>query len=290
MTAVVNRPREQVFALQSTASAGGQRMCIHHAPPGAQDGSRVKGALLHVHAFADEMNKSRRMCALQSRSLAEAGFAVLRLDLFGCGDSSGEWEDASWDTWLDDIQLGLDWLSEAHPAVPLWLWGQRAGCLLAAQAAARMSGPARFLFWQPPSNGEVLLNQFLRFKLAADMAGGQGRAELALAREDLALGRAVEVAGYRLPAAVARGLSASRLTPPAVPSTACWFEMSAREDGTLLPATQAAAQAWQAAGHQVEARAVPGPAFWITQEIEDAPVLISATTDALARSGRAAMA
>ncbi len=42
-----------------------------------------KPLVVHVHAFAEEMNKSRRMAAMQSRALAAAGFAVLQIDLLG---------------------------------------------------------------------------------------------------------------------------------------------------------------------------------------------------------------
>ena len=47
----------------------GQRFCIHH-PGRAAD---ARGALLYLHPFAEEMHKSRRMGALQSRALADAG-------------------------------------------------------------------------------------------------------------------------------------------------------------------------------------------------------------------------
>ena len=49
------------------------------------------------------MNKSRRMAALQARAFAEMGFGVLQIDLFGCGDSSGDFSDARWDIWKQDL-------------------------------------------------------------------------------------------------------------------------------------------------------------------------------------------
>src|SRR6476646_41057 len=109
---------------------GGQRLGILHRP--ATD--RVRGAIVHVHAFAEEMNKARRMAALQARAFANAGYAVLQCDLLGCGDSSGDFGDATWDAWVDDVLLACRWLTERTRA-PLWLWGLRAGCLLAGEAA-----------------------------------------------------------------------------------------------------------------------------------------------------------
>ena len=84
--------------------------------------------MLYLHPFAEEMNKSRRMAALACRALAEAGHAVLQIDLRGCGDSSADFGDASWGDWQDDVRLGLAWLDAHTPAdAPLWLWGLRAG-------------------------------------------------------------------------------------------------------------------------------------------------------------------
>ena len=79
----------------------GQRFCIVHRPSGV-----CHGALLYVHPFGEEMNKSRRMVALQCRALAENGFLVLQMDLRGCGDSSDEFVDASWQDWIEDVLRG----------------------------------------------------------------------------------------------------------------------------------------------------------------------------------------
>ena len=46
----------------------GARFCIHHAPAGP-----ARAAVLHVHAWTEEMNKSRRMSALAARALLPAG-------------------------------------------------------------------------------------------------------------------------------------------------------------------------------------------------------------------------
>ncbi len=137
----------------------GQRFCLFHPAQASQ----VLGAVLYIHPFAEEMNKSRRMAAMQSRALAKAGFAVLQIDLLGCGDSSGDFGDASWQSWLDDVQRGAKWLAERVQA-PLWLWGLRAGCLLAVDAARNISPTPNFIFWAPTPSGKLLLQQFLRLE------------------------------------------------------------------------------------------------------------------------------
>lgn len=253
----------------------GQRLCIHHPPT-----APVRGVVLYVPPWAEEMNKSRRMAALQSRALAAAGYAVLQLDLHGCGDSSGEFADATWQGWLLDIQTAAQWLQQRHPA-PLWLWGLRTGALLATQAAAQLPGPCHLLLWQPVLSGKQVLQQFLRLLAAANLQQGDAKTTLAHARAELAAGRCVEVAGYALPPALAQGLEAATLELPARTGQVVWLELSTREPATLQPASQPRLEAWRAAGQTVHAQALEGPAFWQTQEIEDAPALVAATTAAL---------
>lgn len=255
----------------------GQRFCIQHAPQG-----RPRGRVLFIHALAEEMNKSRRMAALQSRALAAAGFAVLQIDLLGCGDSSGDFGDASWSAWLDDLLAASTWLRAHGPAAtPLWLWGHRHGCLLASELLARLDEPAGLLFWQPPAAGKNLLQQFLRLKLAGQMAeGAGGSGAMGELKQALAAGETVDIAGYRLAPALAAGLEAAQLTPPATPTPALWFEVSPQAEAAL-PVTAAAAERWRAAGCAPALSLVQGPAFWQTTEIEEAPALIEATTTAL---------
>lgn len=268
-------PHADVFFLP--ASGGEQRLCLFHAPA-LEFQDRPRSKLLYLHPFADEMNKSRRMAALACRALAEAGHAVLQIDLRGCGDSSADFGDASWADWQADVRLGLDWLDAHAPAAPLWLWGLRAGALL---ATAEWGRPVNYLFWQPMPSGKLALQQFLRLKLAAEMAGGASKGLMEQMKSELAAGRAVEVAGYRLGAALAAGLDSARLAPAGTPGRVEWLELSTREDATLMPASEQAVQAWQQAGWAVRAQVVAGPGFWATSEIELAPALVTRTVEAL---------
>ena len=120
----------------------GQRFCLLHS---AATGVVPRGAILYIHPFGDEMNKSRRMAALQSRAFAERGYEVLQVDLFGCGDSSGDFRNATWEIWLADVRAAWDWLA-ARSTHPVWLWGLRTGCLLIDAAARLRNAPASTSF------------------------------------------------------------------------------------------------------------------------------------------------
>lgn len=257
----------------------GQRFCLYHPSQGPEE----KGAVLYIHPFAEEMNKSRHMAALQSRALAAAGYGVLQIDLHGCGDSSGDFADASWESWVEDVLLACHWLQERSSA-PLWLWGLRAGCLLAVNAAVNLKDCPNFLFWQPAIVGKPLLQQFLRLKLAAEMIGNESKKLAEEMRQQLAQGESIEVAGYRLSPQLIRGLEAAELQLPPFAGRVEWIEISPRTEATLAPVSSKRLEQWQEAGLAMRGQVVSGPSFWQTSEIEEAPALIQATLQALVGS------
>ena len=270
----------------------GQRFCLYHPP----QGSTPQGRVLYLHPFAEELNCTRRMAASQARALAQAGYAVLQIDLLGCGDSSGDFGDATWAAWLDDAQAAHRWLMDQdeqgrHASGPLWLWGLRAGALLAAQLVNRLqqscNEPLHLLLWQPVANGQHMLQQFLRLHAASQWLG-TGDTSAVPPAQALAQGQTVHIAGYPLSPALAQGLAGARLSPPATqhPGRLVWLDVSTAQPPALSPAADKQVAAWRAAGWQVQAEAVHGPAFWQTVDAGDAPALIVATLAALAGTSR----
>jgi exosortase A-associated hydrolase 2 len=261
----------EALFLQSVPGEG--LMGVFHRP-------RVRpiGSILYVHPFAEEMNKSRRMAALQARAFADAGWNVLQLDLFGCGDSAGDFGDASWDRWVGDVVFAADWLREQTGFAPA-LWGLRLGCLLATAALPRLDWRPSLLFWHPVISGRQHLQQFLRLRLAGDILGGktagEGGKQL---REQLLGGESLEIAGYLLSPGLAQGLDEARLEPVAGGGKLVWLEVNSSADSALSPAAQAASASWKAAGWSVTTAVVAGPGFWQTQEIEELPTLLLAAT------------
>lgn len=221
------------------------------------------------------------MAALQAQAMARAGFDVLQIDLLGCGESAGDFADADWRAWLNDCLDAHRWLRTRSQA-PLILWGLRAGCLLVAHAAVNLPEPANFIFWQPVVSGKQHWQQFMRLKMAGELASGQAKGVMEQLRQQLAAGQSVEIAGYAVSPALADGLERAELEPPAIHrGRVHWFEVSTRQDAMLAPVSQKRIEQWQAAGFNIEAKVIHGPAFWQTAEIEEAPELIAATLSAL---------
>ncbi len=257
------------------ARGQGQRFCLYHAPAG-----RCRGAVLYLHPFAEEMNKARRMAALQARALAARGYGVLQIDLDGCGDSSGDFGDARWDGWLADVAAGRQWL-EQQLDQPVTLWGLRLGSLLALDYAASAERPPRgLLLWQPVLNGASFLTQFLRLRLANALLGeGPQGDDTASLRAALQAGTALEVAGYLLApqlAAALDRLDAAKLPPPPCPVD--WFDMVAAPERPLPVASSRLGAAWRERGCQLSQQAVAGPSFWSTQEISESAELLAVTS------------
>lgn len=275
---------EAQFAVLAEGAAS-RRFIVLHTPTSQL---APRGLIVHAPAFAEEMNKSRRMVALQARMLANDGFAVLLPDPLGCGDSPGDFGDAVWDDWVLDVAHSMAWLrrefarrwpDRAEP--PCVLWGLRVGALLAAAAARHVDKPCHLLLWQPAVQGRGALQQFMRLLSAGELIAGQNRGAAAAARSALAAGQAVDVAGYRLSPGLAAGLESAILEPPPRTGSLVSFELATSTDATLSPALGGALTRWKQAGWRAHASVLPGPAFWQTSEIEEAPALLTATRAAL---------
>jgi exosortase A-associated hydrolase 2 len=238
--------------------------------------------LVYVPPFAEEMNRSRRMAALQARRLAELGVDVLLLDLFGTGDSAGDFADARWDIWRSDVRTAIDWLGSRTDG-NAGLWGVRLGALLAADvlAAETVQIPC-LLLWQPVLSGDRYLTQFLRLRVAATMNAGAEKESTKALRERLSRGESLEIAGYELAPALADSISSLQLQSRmeglgTLPVT--WLEVASGEDAGLSTPSQQVVSALTERGRPVVARAVRGDPFWAAQEITLAPVLLQATDD-----------
>ena len=266
---------------EGAAPHGGQRLIVLHEPAG-----KPRGVVVGAAAFAEEMNKGRRTSALGARAMAREGFLVAQVDLAGCGDSSGDLVSASWDAWVEDVVDTARWAAGlVDPDTPLVLWGTRAGCLVTSQARARLQRPADLLLWQPQPNGKLVLQQFLRLKMAGQLQQGATKGVTEGLLAELTAGRPVEVAGYDLGSGVALGLSKAQLVAPPAGSGSrvLWLEVSAQTPPELLPASQNLVERWRGSGHDVHAEAVNGPLFWQTQDIEEASALVECTTRQMRR-------
>jgi len=104
--------------------------------------------------MGEEATRAHRLYRVMALQIEQAGYAVLRFDYSGTGDSAGADADATVDAWLSDIECAVDELRAASGASQVLAVGLRMGGLLAALAEQR--GCVHFqhlVLWDPVIDG-----------------------------------------------------------------------------------------------------------------------------------------
>jgi len=240
--------------------------------------SEKKQCILHIPAFAEEMNKARHMVAIQSQAFAEQGYAVLVLDLWGTGDSEGEFCEATWDIWQSNISSAIQWLeSKGYDSISLW--GLRLGALLAMDYLNQNNcNVERLICWQPVLNGELYVSQFLRLRVAAAMiTKNKSKEKTVDLKKQIQEGEAVEVSGYLLnPELIIPLLSVQtkNMTLHNVKKFHILELTLGSETEESYATTQWVKQTTQQ-GIDVTYDVINSPPFWATQEISESANLIT---------------
>lgn len=235
--------------------------------------------ILHIPAFAEEMNCARHIVSQQSRVFAEQGYSVLQIDLFGTGDSTGDFSEATWDSWKQDIESACQWLT-AQGAESVTFWGLRLGALLAMECASHINLKVeKLILWQPVLFGEQFFMQFLRLKTVAAMMDSKLPAvKIGELKQQLLSGQFIEVAGYLLNPelmTVVMKLDASEINLPSGTEVVLISISSNNE-----PLSQKVLQfvdVMKSKQHKVIVRGVSGASFWVTHKSESLPQLNSVT-------------
>lgn len=220
---------------------------------------------------------------MQSRALSALGFTVLQIDLYGCGDSSGELADASIAKWRQDLDTGVAWMRRQGIA-PLHFWGLRFGALLGLDWLNRSEQSSLIegiLLWQPVISGDTHLNQFLRIGVARDvLSAGASRGAGAALRSRLMSGETIEIAGYDINSVLATEMADLKLI------SLCnlgsrhvdWIEVCHDPAAGIGPASANVVKEWEHCGVAVHTAVVPGASFWNAVEITDCDSLIETST------------
>ena len=116
--------------------------------------------VLMLHGFTgsrDELpvkDTDEGVFARTARQLAENGYASLRIDFRGSGESQGAWEDTTFSGQIADAVAAIDWLKNSRDIdndnISILGWSQ--GGLVAAHAAAERPEVKSVILWAPVTN------------------------------------------------------------------------------------------------------------------------------------------
>jgi exosortase A-associated hydrolase 2 len=226
--------------------------------------------VLVVPPFAEEMNKSRRMVAVVSKALAEQGSACVVPDLFGTGDSGGDFSDAHWTLWQSDLAHVANWCAQRNLRVS-GILAIRFGAALAAAALAGGAIPPvkKTALWQPFMSGSRCLSQFLRLRIAASLVELDRKETLAELQQQLRSGAVVEVAGYGVSGRLAQeidAVSAPTVLPPQF-GDCLWLEVVRDATAELNTASTNLIAESERAGAKIAIGKFVGEPFWAATEI-----------------------
>jgi alpha-beta hydrolase superfamily lysophospholipase len=139
-----------------------------HAPQGGS-GSNV-GVIICTGILQDALLAYGSLRALAD-DLAAAGYATLRFDYPGTGDSCDDAaeKDGHWTAWRRSLDQAANWLRAISGAERLVLVGLRLGTTLAALAASQRDDVAALLLFEPVVSGRNYVRQLT---LEAEMLSG----------------------------------------------------------------------------------------------------------------------
>lgn len=91
--------------------------------------------MLVLHGFTSAKDRPHTIAACEA--MREAGFATLRFDLYGHGESGGEFREHTLDKWVSNTLAMIDYAEGLDFVTELWLSGHSQGGLTAALAAGK---------------------------------------------------------------------------------------------------------------------------------------------------------
>ena len=119
-------------------------------------------AVLICSATGHEYERCHRATRQLAVQLARAGYATMRFDYSGTGDSAGEYAQASLAQWQRDVAAAADECRRRTGREQLCMVGVRLGAALAAQVAAGRNDASHLVLYAPVMDGAALLAEWRR--------------------------------------------------------------------------------------------------------------------------------
>jgi hypothetical protein len=152
------------------------------------------------HAFGMEQIHLGRLDVIVARTLASAGFTVLRFAGQGYGDSELGMDVVGLSSHLAEAEDAVELMRRQHGVEQVGLMGARLGGTVAALAAARLNLPY-LAMWDPVVRGKQYVRELLRSQMLSEIVesgDGGGQVHLSKIQEELDEQGWTDLRGWRL--------------------------------------------------------------------------------------------
>ncbi|HHZ18287.1 MAG TPA: alpha/beta hydrolase [Acholeplasmataceae bacterium] len=126
--------------------------------------------VVYFHGFTGNLTEHGGMFRDFSRLIAAHGFASLRCDFTGNGESDGAFRDFTYDTLVEDAEAILDHARTLDKKETVLLGFSMGGAVAAYEAARRAEEIDRLLLWSPAGNLSKLIKT--RYEKAPKLTNG----------------------------------------------------------------------------------------------------------------------
>ena len=122
--------------------------------------------VIFLHGFTSSKDRPHNVASCEA--MREAGYATLRMDLYGHGESEGQFRDHTLNRWISNALAAVRWAEAQGWVTEIWLSGHSQGGLVAALAAGQAPERIRGMILRAPAfmipecarTGEMLGHSF----------------------------------------------------------------------------------------------------------------------------------
>ena len=193
-----------------------------------------RAGLVFCAPFAEEHKQGYRIFVELARRLTAEGFACLRFDYRGTGDSDGPFTDFTLAGAVGDIAAAAAFLRQRAPVERLGVIGLRLGASLAWRAVEQGLDASLLALWQPITNGKLFYRLNIRRMLIRQMmTDGKAQGE-----RDTADDASIDLDGFLASRAMCKEIEALDLAAadlPQAPVLLAQFAHTTDPAGDLKP-------------------------------------------------------
>lgn len=234
----------------------------------AEPAKSIDHRIILVPPFAEEMNCCRHFFAQIRQRLCSKGFTVIQPDMFGTGDSVGQFGDATWQIWKEDLKHCF--LSDVHSeSLKTSVLAIRSGCLLiqdcllSCDTSVQTTCIENLIYIQPERIGRNVIDKLLRLQIASDRLAGKDSKTRKMLWEQFEKGGSLSIAGYEIGAELATQMRDVSINSDShtFAGNHVWLELADGADESVIP-------------DQWYVHLAPSKPFWQVHDIEPDEELI----------------